>query len=352
MRRATHPPPSWLSTGGVTLSEIFEITSSHDTCERRETGRRPRPRQPLLSQQNCQINRRLACSAQVVWGACSRAAGHILAQTRPFQPHFHPLNTDLTAFTSAPAIHSSICSAGLGAGMPLSTSCMSPSLPAISRPRSIGGRVPARVMSVRASADPTTSGTSQTPAPASATAPASAPLLVDPASVDLEAAAKKFGWDLNERPDWSGDRQVRELPLAAIRRPLQSHNNPDKVAALMKSIEEIGQQVSLFTWSAAAQHGGWWDGLNAGRRQQKPAPEGVHEPPPAIHGLLQEPIDVLEVEGLGYFGFSGCHRFEAHQRLGKETIVCKVRKANRQVSAHTVAPYCDNHGTGQRPTSE
>ena len=29
-------------------------------------------------------------------------------------------------------------------------------------------------------------------------------------------------------------------------------------------------------------------------------------------------------------GFSGCHRFEAHQRLGKETILCRVRKANRQ----------------------
>lgn len=45
---------------------------------------------------------------------------------------------------------------------------------------------------------------------------------------------------------------------------------------------------------------------------------------------LQEPIDVLEVEGV-YYGFSGCHRFEAHQRMGKNTILCRVRKANRQV---------------------
>ena len=45
---------------------------------------------------------------------------------------------------------------------------------------------------------------------------------------------------------------------------------------------------------------------------------------------LQEPIDVLEVDGV-YYGFSGCHRFEAHQKLGKEEILCKVRKANRQV---------------------
>jgi sulfiredoxin len=42
-------------------------------------------------------------------------------------------------------------------------------------------------------------------------------------------------------------------------------------------------------------------------------------------GLL-EPIDVLEVEGK-YWGFSGCHRFQAHQELGRETILCRVRKA-------------------------
>lgn len=44
--------------------------------------------------------------------------------------------------------------------------------------------------------------------------------------------------------------------------------------------------------------------------------------------LLQ--IDVLLVEGQ-YYGFSGCHRFEAHQRLGLPTIKCRVRKANKQV---------------------
>ena len=44
----------------------------------------------------------------------------------------------------------------------------------------------------------------------------------------------------------------------------------------------------------------------------------------------QEPIDVLEVEGQ-YYGFSGCHRFEACQRLGQETIRCRVRKAPRSV---------------------
>lgn len=47
-------------------------------------------------------------------------------------------------------------------------------------------------------------------------------------------------------------------------------------------------------------------------------------------GGLYEPIDVLFVDGQ-YFGFNGCHRYQAHQELGKETILCKVRKANRQI---------------------
>lgn len=38
-------------------------------------------------------------------------------------------------------------------------------------------------------------------------------------------------------------------------------------------------------------------------------------------------IDVLEVDG-EYYGFSGCHRFEAHQKLGLPTIKCRIRKAN------------------------
>ncbi|KAG2485654.1 hypothetical protein HYH03_015626 [Edaphochlamys debaryana] len=78
-----------------------------------------------------------------------------------------------------------------------------------------------------------------------------------------------------------------ELPVAAIRRPLgrTRGNDQDKVAALMESIQQIG---------------------------------------------LQEPIDVLDVDGV-YYGFSGCHRFEAHQRLGREMILCRVRKATKEV---------------------
>jgi uncharacterized ParB-like nuclease family protein len=79
--------------------------------------------------------------------------------------------------------------------------------------------------------------------------------------------------------------RVEEIPLAQIRRPLPRQTDQDKVAALMESIKAEG---------------------------------------------LREPIDVLEVDGL-YYGFSGCHRFEAHQRLGQETIRCRVRQAPRSV---------------------
>jgi sulfiredoxin len=79
--------------------------------------------------------------------------------------------------------------------------------------------------------------------------------------------------------------RVETLPLAQIRRPLPRGNDPAKVQALMESIGEIGQQ---------------------------------------------EPIEVLEVEGT-YYGFSGCHRFEACQRLGQETILCRIRRAPRSV---------------------
>ena len=79
--------------------------------------------------------------------------------------------------------------------------------------------------------------------------------------------------------------RVQEIPLQQIHRPLPRKNDPVKVQALMESIQSIG---------------------------------------------LQEPIDVLEVDGQ-YYGFSGCHRFEAFQRLGKETILARVRKAPRAV---------------------
>lgn len=85
--------------------------------------------------------------------------------------------------------------------------------------------------------------------------------------------------------------EIKNIPLSQIRRPLPRQTDPEKVNQLMQSIAEEG---------------------------------------------LREPIDVLEVDG-NYYGFSGCHRFAAHQRLGKETILCRVRRTPKSVLAKHIA---------------
>jgi sulfiredoxin len=103
----------------------------------------------------------------------------------------------------------------------------------------------------------------------------------------LPTGAKTFGWDVAslKAANLKAAKQVREVPIAEIRRPLAKvrSNDQAKVDALKASILE--------------------------------------------HGLL-EPIDVLEVDGV-LFGFSGCHRFQAHVELGMETIWCRVRVGNK-----------------------
>ncbi len=75
----------------------------------------------------------------------------------------------------------------------------------------------------------------------------------------------------------------RKVRLNDINRPHQSVIDESKVEYLMESISEIG---------------------------------------------LQEPIDLLEVDGKLY-GFNGCHRYTAHRRLGLEYIDAKVRQVDR-----------------------
>ncbi|MFN6338695.1 MAG: sulfiredoxin [Cyanobacteriota bacterium] len=75
--------------------------------------------------------------------------------------------------------------------------------------------------------------------------------------------------------------RLATLPLASIRRPLQRSLDEAKVADLMASIASEG---------------------------------------------LKEPIDVLEVDGQ-LWGFNGCHRVAAHERLGLTAIQARVRRA-------------------------
>eukprot|EP01023_Acetabularia_acetabulum_P051183 TRINITY_DN5635_c0_g1_i4.p3 TRINITY_DN5635_c0_g1~~TRINITY_DN5635_c0_g1_i4.p3 ORF type:complete len:160 (-),score=7.21 TRINITY_DN5635_c0_g1_i4:425-904(-) len=99
-----------------------------------------------------------------------------------------------------------------------------------------------------------------------------------------EDILKKYGWKFDEKLK-VGKGYITDLPINLIRRPFQKTRKYDqeKIQALMQSIQEIG---------------------------------------------LQEPIDILEVDGQ-FYGFSGCHRYEAHLNLGLETIKCRVRKANK-----------------------
>ncbi|TAF68636.1 MAG: chromosome partitioning protein ParB [Oscillatoriales cyanobacterium] len=55
----------------------------------------------------------------------------------------------------------------------------------------------------------------------------------------------------------------------------------------------------------------------------------IRRPLPRVNDQIKVSA-LLEVEGQ-YYGFSGCHRYEACQRLGLETIRCKVRRAPRSV---------------------
>ena len=83
--------------------------------------------------------------------------------------------------------------------------------------------------------------------------------------------------------------RVDTVPLASVRRPLQRFLDDQKVEDLMASICEEG---------------------------------------------LQEPIELLEVNGQ-LWGFNGCHRVAAHERLGMSTIRARIRKATaRDLKLH------------------
>ena len=83
--------------------------------------------------------------------------------------------------------------------------------------------------------------------------------------------------------------RVDTVPLASVRRPLQRSLDEHKVEALMASIRK----------------------------------EGLHEP-----------IELLEVDGQ-LWGFNGCHRVAAHERLGMSTIRARIRQATaRDLNLH------------------
>ncbi len=115
-------------------------------------------------------------------------------------------------------------------------------------------------------------------------------LPLPPRATPGEAADAAYGWAPTPSPppppltSTSGARLL-DLPITSIRRPLAKSrpNDAAKVAALAASIAEAG---------------------------------------------LREPIDILECPDGVFWGFSGCHRYEAHQALGREAIACRVRRVS------------------------
>lgn len=94
---------------------------------------------------------------------------------------------------------------------------------------------------------------------------------------------------------------IVDLPVSAIRRPLGKSRSNDaaKVAALAASIAEHGLREPIDVLAVRVEKGEGEGGDGEG--------------------------DGEDGASLLYYGFSGCHRYEAHQVLGRETIACRVR---------------------------
>jgi sulfiredoxin len=106
----------------------------------------------------------------------------------------------------------------------------------------------------------------------------------------------------------AGIGEVHLMPMSVITRPLESNLDEEKVRSLMETLVKEEEE-----------------GI-AGTSQSKV---------PAIDVLWVEKPSPSSNKKNYYFSFGGCHRYEAHKRLGRTNILAKLVKTDESaVRAH------------------
>jgi sulfiredoxin len=121
---------------------------------------------------------------------------------------------------------------------------------------------------------------------------------------------------LNKSVHTQNIEEVYEIPMKYIIRPIQPQLDEEKVKHFMDQIQVCS--FSGFTpFAFSLQHISLWLLLQDEEKRKQ-----------------FTPVDILWVEtekGNYYYCFGGCHRFEAHKRLGLPTIRAKVMKTEPSV---------------------
>ncbi|KAK9458033.1 ParB/Sulfiredoxin [Dipodascopsis uninucleata] len=101
--------------------------------------------------------------------------------------------------------------------------------------------------------------------------------------------------------------RIEFLPLSVIRRPIVPVLDEEKISKMIETLKSMSDPDAID------------DGL--------------------------PPIDVLRIKKNGkewYFGFGGCHRFQAYERTGKKMVKCKIVPITESMLKMYVGGSLDN----------